>query len=52
MINSAEKQGRKICVLGRSMVNVVNKALELGYLKMPDGMLIDVDELENYPQIK
>jgi len=30
VINSAEKQGRKICVLGRSMVNVVNKALELG----------------------
>ncbi|ADQ46843.1 RNA-metabolising metallo-beta-lactamase [Caldicellulosiruptor kronotskyensis 2002] len=49
VINSAEKQGRKICVLGRSMVNVVNKALELGYLKMPDGMLIDVDELDNYP---
>ncbi|WAM32040.1 ribonuclease J [Caldicellulosiruptor naganoensis] len=52
VINSAEKQGRKICVLGRSMVNVVNKALELGYLKMPDGMLIDVDELENYPPNK
>ncbi|WPX09402.1 ribonuclease J [Anaerocellum danielii] len=49
VINSAEKQGRKICVLGRSMVNVVNKALELGYLKMPDGMLMDVDELDNYP---
>jgi len=49
VINSAEKQGRKICVLGRSMVNVVNKALELGYLKMPDGMLIDVDEIDNYP---
>ncbi|AZT89689.1 ribonuclease J [Caldicellulosiruptor changbaiensis] len=52
VINSAEKQGRKICVLGRSMVNVVNKALELGYLKMPDGMLVDVDELENYPPNK
>lgn len=52
VINSAEKQGRKICVLGRSMVNVVNKALELGYLKMPDGMLIDVDELDNYPPNK
>jgi len=52
VINSAEKQGRKICVLGRSMVNVVNKALELGYLKMPDGMLIDVDEIDNYPMNK
>ncbi|WAM33529.1 ribonuclease J [Caldicellulosiruptor morganii] len=52
VINSAEKQGRKICVLGRSMVNVVNKALELGYLKMPDSMLIDVDELDNYPPNK
>lgn len=49
VINSAEKLGRKICVLGRSMVNVVNKALELGYLKMPDGMLIDIDELERFP---
>jgi len=49
VINSAEKFGRKVAVLGRSMINVVNKAIELGYLKIPEGMLIDVDEIERYP---
>ncbi|MCQ2358646.1 MAG: ribonuclease J [Phascolarctobacterium sp.] len=48
VINTAVKYGRKIAVLGRSMVNVVNIALELGYLQCPEGQMIDIDETRNY----
>ena len=48
-INSAFKYGRKVAVIGRSMVNVVNIAIELGYLKVADGVLIDIAEINNYP---
>ncbi len=48
IINSAEKFGRKVIVEGRSMVNIINTALELGYIKMPDNLLIDVDSMKNY----
>ena len=39
---------RKVAVIGRSMVNVVNIASEMGYLKIPKGVLIDIDETRNY----
>ncbi len=52
IINSSVKVGRKICVSGRSMVNVVSVAKELGYLKMPEDTLIDINELNNYPDNK
>ncbi len=39
---------RKVCVFGRSMVNVVKIARELGYLKVPDALLIDPEELSRY----
>lgn len=48
VINTAIKYGRKIAVLGRSMVNVVNIALELGYLQCPEGAIIDIDDTKNY----
>lgn len=48
IINSAKKHRRKIAVEGRSMVNVVTTAQELGYIKMPKNMLISSDELDNY----
>ena len=48
-IDSAFKFGRKVAVIGRSMVNVVNIAMELGYLKVADGVLIDISEINNYP---
>lgn len=48
-IDTACKYKRKVAVLGRSMVNVVNIALELGYLTVPEGVLIDIDEINNYP---
>ena len=47
--HSACKYGRKIVVLGRSMVNVVNIARELGYLEIPEGVLIEPEEMKRYP---
>ena len=48
IINSAKTHRRKVAVEGRSMVNVVTTAQELGYIKMPKNMLISSDELDNY----
>ncbi|WNS44844.1 ribonuclease J [Paenibacillus sp. MMS20-IR301] len=45
VVNAAESTGRKITVIGRSMVNVVSIASELGYLHIPDGMLIEPEEM-------
>ena len=49
IINSAERYGRKVAIEGRSMVNIISIASELGYLSLPDNILIDVDQLRNYP---
>ena len=49
IINSAEKSGRKVAIEGRSMVNIITIASQLGYLTLPDNILIDVDQLKNYP---
>ncbi|HBE85802.1 MAG TPA: ribonuclease J [Lachnoclostridium sp.] len=49
VINSAAKFGRKVVVEGRSMVNVIGTASELGYINIPDGTLIEIDQLKNYP---
>ena len=49
IINSAYKFGRKVVVEGRSMVNVITTAAELGYLNIPDKTLIDIDQMKNYP---
>ena len=48
VVNSAYKYGRKVVVEGRSMVNVIGIASELGYIKIPEGTLIDIDQLKNY----
>lgn len=45
VINAAEMTGRKVAVIGRSMVNVVNIASDLGYLEIPDGMIIEPEEV-------
>ena len=52
IINSACKYGRKVVVEGRSMVNIINIASELGYLKIPDNTLISIDEAKQYPDEK
>ena len=48
IIDRAIKDGRKVAVSGRSMVNVMQKGRELGYLKCPDNILIDIDEINRY----
>ena len=40
---------RKVCLMGRSMVNVAKVAMQLGYLKIPDGTLISAEEIDRYP---
>ena len=49
IINSAEKFGRKVAIEGRSMVNTINIASKLGYLSLPDNILIEGEMLRNYP---
>ena len=49
IINSAYKFGRKVVVEGRSMVNVISTAQELGYLRIPENTLIDIEQMKNYP---
>ncbi len=49
IINSAYKYGRKVVVEGRSMVNIINTATELGYISIPDNTLIDISQVNNYP---
>lgn len=52
VINAAHKFGRKVSVVGRSMVNVVSVATELGYLDVPEGTMVDIDMIDNYPSEK
>ena len=49
IINAACRFGRKVIVEGRSMVNVISTATELGYLHIPENTLIDINEMKNYP---
>ena len=49
VIDTAVRYKRKVAVLGRSMVNVVNISLELGYINAPEGTIVDIDEIGNYP---
>ncbi len=52
IINTAEKFDRKVVVEGRSMINIIETASNLGYLQIADKTLIDVEELKNYPPEK
>ncbi|MDO5574455.1 MAG: ribonuclease J [bacterium] len=52
IIDSAYKYGRKVVVEGRSMVNVIQTASEIGYISIPEGTLIDIEQLKNYPDEK
>ena len=49
IINSAVKYGRKVVIEGRSMVNIINTAAEIGYIQMPDNLMISIEEMRNYP---
>lgn len=48
IINSAAKFGRKVVIEGRSMINIITTASELGYITMPDNILIDIEQMKNY----
>lgn len=52
IINHAVRCGRKVSVFGRSMVNVITTATELGYLKVPEGVMVDLDEMNRLPPEK
>ena len=48
IINASANHGRRVAILGRSMVNVIGAAAELGYIDLPDGVLIDINEIKKY----
>lgn len=48
IINCAVRYGRKVAVFGRSMINVINTAIELGYLDVPSGIIIDIETMNRY----
>src|SRR5699024_7313019 len=52
IINVAEKLGRKVALSGRSLENVVSVAAELGYIRVPEGILIPLDSINRYPPEK
>ena len=52
IINDAEKYGRKVVIDGRSMVNVIGTAAELGYIRINQGTLVDIDHIKDYPDEK
>ena len=49
IVDMAAKNGRKVAVLGRSMINVISTALELGYLDVPKNTIIDIENMDKYP---
>ncbi len=52
IINSAERYGRKVILEGRSMVNIIRTAIDIGYIKISDGILTDISKIKDYPDEK
>lgn len=52
IINKAVSSDRKVAVFGRSMLNVISTAMELGYLSVPEGVIIDIETMNKYPPEK
>lgn len=48
IINVSARHGRKVAITGRSMINIVNAAVELGYMNVPDGVLVDINEIKRF----
>ena len=48
IINESARHGRKVAVTGRSMINILSAAVELGYMTVPEGVLIDISEIRRY----
>jgi len=49
ILDTSVKYGRKVAITGRSMLNIVGAAIELGYINAPQGSIIDINELKRYP---
>ena len=49
IMNVSAKHNRKVAITGRSMINIVSAALRLEYMKIPDGLLIDLNDINRYP---
>lgn len=52
IVDNAVLQGRKVAVSGRSMLNVMQTAIDLNYIRIPEGILIDIEQIKNYPPEK
>ena len=52
IISLSAEHGRKVAVLGRSMVNIIEAASALGYMQVPEGILIDIKDVNRYPENK
>lgn len=52
VISTAERFGRKVSIVGRSMINNVKVASALGYMDIPEGILVEMEEIEHYPSDK
>lgn len=52
IINAAHRYGRKVVVEGRSMVHIIETAAQIGYIDIPEGTLIDIADVKNYPDEK
>ena len=48
IINVSARHGRKVAITGRSMLNIIGAAVELGYMTVPDGVLVDINEIKRY----
>ncbi len=49
IINTSAQHGRKVAITGRSMMNIIGAATRLGYMTVPDGVLIDINDIRKYP---
>ena len=48
IIDTSARHGRKVAITGRSMLNIVSTAIELGYMKVPSGVIVDINEIKRY----
>ena len=48
IINTSAKYNRRVAITGRSMLNVVSAAIELGYMNVPEGVLVDINDIKRY----
>ena len=48
IIDTSARHKRKVAITGRSMLNIVSAAMELGYMKVPAGVLVDINEIKRY----